>query len=183
MKPAVLSILLVANLATPVLAEGPASDLIARGAYLAKIMDCAGCHMPRGSDGAPIFEAGLSGGTVGFEIPGLGIFWPPNLTPDASGLGGWSDTEIAAAITGGISRDGRTLAPAMPWPSYAALSPDDVEALIAWLRAQPPVEAQRFGPVTEATNAPAPFFRVTLPACQSARKTDPVAASKIDPPC
>ncbi|WP_133260357.1 hypothetical protein [Rhodovulum sp. BSW8] len=60
---------------------------IERGTYLARIMDCAGRHMPRGADGVPVFSAGLPGGTVGFERPGLGIFWPPNLTPDATGLG------------------------------------------------------------------------------------------------
>ncbi|WP_167851010.1 c-type cytochrome [Tabrizicola caldifontis] len=148
---------------TPALSADPDAEQIARGAYLATIMDCAGCHLPRGADGAPIIEAGLSGGTIGFEIPGLGIFWPPNLTPDASGLGGWSDAEIAAAIIGGTARDGRMLAPVMPSPSYAALAPEDLNALIAWLRAQPPVEAPRFGPVAAADDALAPFYRVTLP--------------------
>jgi mono/diheme cytochrome c family protein len=155
--------LVLAALCGPALAEGPTRDLVARGQYLATIMDCAGCHMPRGADGAPLSEAGLSGGTVGFEIPDLGIFWPPNLTPAASGLGGWTDAEIAAAITGGMTRDGRVLAAAMPWPSYAALSPEDIDALVAWLRALPPVEAPRFGPVMKADDAPAPFYRVTLP--------------------
>lgn len=163
MKSALLPLGLLSGLAAlPALAE--TSDLIARGEYLATIMDCHGCHMPRGSDGAPIATAGLSGGTVGFEIPGMGIFWPPNLTPDASGLGGWTDAQIAAAITGGIRPDGRVLAPAMPWPSYAMLSPEDLGALIAYLRAMPPVEAPRFDPVTDAGAAVAPFYRVTLPA-------------------
>ena len=163
MKLVSLSLLALAGLGSAALAEGTADPRIDRGAYLASIMDCAGCHMPRAPDGMPIFEAGLSGGTVGFEIPGMGIFWPPNLTPDASGLGDWTDDEIAAAITGGIGRDGRMLAPVMPSPSYAVLSPEDLEALIAWLRAQPPVPSPRLGPVTDAADAPAPFYRVTLP--------------------
>lgn len=164
MKTSALTILILAGIAGPGLAQGQTTDRIARGEYLATIMDCAGCHMPRGADGAPVFEAGLSGGTVGFEIPGMGIFWPPNLTPDTSGLRDWTDAEIAAAIVGGISRDGRILAPAMPSPSYAALSPEDLDALVAWLRAQPAVSAPRFGPVTDASDAPAPFYRVTPPA-------------------
>lgn len=164
MKASVLAILTLAGIAGPGLAQDRMTDRIARGAYLATIMDCAGCHMPRGTDGVPVFEAGLSGGTVGFEIPGMGIFWPPNLTADASGLGDWTDAEIAAAIVGGLSRDGRPLAPAMPSASYAALSPEDLDALVAWLRAQPAVSAPRFGPVTDASDAPAPFYRVTLPA-------------------
>ena len=74
-----------------------------------------------------------------------------------------ADPEIAAAIVGGRSRAGRPLAPAMPSPSYAALSPEDLDALVAWLRAQPAVPSPRFGPVTDATDAPAPFYRVTAP--------------------
>lgn len=140
-----------------------AADPVADGAYLARIMDCAGCHMPRGADGAPIFEAGLSGGTVGFEIPGLGVFWAPNLTPSAGGLGGWTDAEIADAIRGGVRPDGRVLAPAMPWAAYAALTDADAEALVAYLRSMPPVDGPRFGPVDGGEAAPAPFYRVVLP--------------------
>ena len=81
-------------------AETP-DDLVTRGSYLATVMDCAGCHMPRGSDGVPLFHAGLSGGTVGFEIPGMGIFWAPNLTPSETGLRSWTGDEIAEAITAG----------------------------------------------------------------------------------
>lgn len=139
------------------------ADPVDRGAYLARIMDCAGCHMPRGADGAPIAGAGLSGGTVGFEIPGLGIFWGPNLTPDATGLGGWSAAEIVAAIRTGQRPDGRILAPAMPWPAYAGLSDADAAALAAYLASLPAVAAPRIDPVGSAAAAPAPFYRVTLP--------------------
>ncbi|NKX44635.1 c-type cytochrome [Roseicyclus persicicus] len=159
------TLLLAAVLAAPapaVLAQD--AEQIARGAYLATIMDCAGCHMPRGADGVPLFEAGLSGGTVGFEIPGMGIFWPSNLTRDPTGLGGWTDDEIATAITGGLRPDGRVLAPAMPWMSYSALPAEDLAALVAYLRSLPPVTAPRLGPVQAAEEAPAPFYRVVLPA-------------------
>ena len=139
------------------------ADAVERGAYLARIMDCAGFHMPRAADGAPIVEAGLSGGSVGFEIPGLGIFWAPNLTPADSGLGPWSDAQIAAALLTGLRPDGRTLAPAMPWPAYAALTDGDVTALVAYLRSLAPVDAPRVGPAGSAEAARAPFYRVTLP--------------------
>ncbi len=156
---------LAASLCLPALA-GPGlaeESLIERGAYLARVMDCAGCHMPRDARGAPVEEAGLSGGTVGFEIPGLGIFWPPNLTPDPSGLGGWSQADIATALRTGVRPDGRVLAPAMPWPSYAALREDDMLALTAYLASMPPVAVDRLDPVGEASAAQAPFYRVILP--------------------
>lgn len=157
-------LLIVGVLAIPTQASADAADdLVARGAYLATVMDCAGCHMPRGSDGAPLFESGLSGGTVGFEIPGLGVVWAPNLTPSDTGLGNWTDDDVAAAITQGLRPDGRGLAPAMPWPAYAALTEDDVVALIAFLRSLPPADALRIDPLADPAAAVAPFFRVVVP--------------------
>ena len=139
-------------------------SLIERGAYLATVMDCASCHMPRDSDGIQLFEARLSGGNVGFEIPGMGIFLAPNLTPSKTGLGPWSDIDIATAITGGLRPDGRSLAPAMPWPAYAALDKSDVSALVANLRSLPVTDAPRLEPVGDASQARAPFYRVFMPS-------------------
>lgn len=148
---------------TPVFADTDAA-LVERGAYLGEIMDCAGCHMPRDGDGVPMVEAGLSGGNVGFEIPGLGIFWPPNLTASDTGLGSWSDEQILAAIQTGERPDGRTLVPVMPWPSYAVLEDGDARALVAWLRTLPAADSTAPGaPVGSAADATAPFYRVTLP--------------------
>ena len=157
-------ILLAATLCVQAAGAGAESPTIERGAYLARIMDCAGCHMPRDANGAPLVEAGLSGATIGFEIPGVGIFWPPNLTPAESGLGHWSDAEIAEAIRYGRRPDGRVLAPVMPWMAYSEMHDEDLDALIAYLRSVPAVEAPRLDPVETAETARAPFFRVTLPA-------------------
>jgi mono/diheme cytochrome c family protein len=155
-----VSLAVVAASATPAAAG---SEEMARGAYLVRIMSCADCHMPRDETGMPIFEAGLSGGTIGFEIPGLGIFWPPNLTPDPSGLGGWTADEIKTALRTGTRPDGRILAPAMPWQAYAGLSDDDLDALVACLGSMPRVPAERHEPVGDADSATAPFYRVMLP--------------------
>ncbi|SDD57974.1 c-type cytochrome [Ruegeria marina] len=145
-------------------ASAPAwADPVERGAYLVRIMDCAGCHMPRGPEGAPIASAGLSGGNIGFEIPGLGIFWAPNLTPSQSGLGSWSDDEIATALRSGIRPDGRILAPAMPWQAYAGLSDEDTHAVVVYLRSLPAQEGAMLQPVGTAQEAEAPFYRVVLP--------------------
>ena len=56
------------------------------------------------------------------------------------GLGAWSDAEIKAAITQGIHRDGSKLKPPMGYPFYARMTPQDIDAIIAWLRTVPPVE-------------------------------------------
>ena len=99
---------------------------LARGEYLSKIMDCTGCHTQGMLAGNPDPNLYLAGSDIGFEIPGLGIFYPPNLTPDKeTGLGSWSSDEIVAAVRTGVRPDGRELAPAMPWHAYSALNDDE----------------------------------------------------------
>jgi mono/diheme cytochrome c family protein len=161
MRPlALASAALAALLSAPAAAD---DALVARGAYLAAIMDCAGCHSGRLPTGEIDPATHLTGGTVGFEMPGLGSFWPPNLTPDATGLGGWSAAEIAAAVRAGLRPDGRQLAPVMPWPSYAVLNDADAAALAAYLMSLAPVANRVPGPLGPGEAAPLPFYRVTPP--------------------
>jgi len=58
--------------------------------YLVNIAGCNDCHTPAISSASPIWRVSC-GSEVGFEIPGLGIFHGPNLTPDKeTGLGNWT---------------------------------------------------------------------------------------------
>ncbi|MDF1747423.1 MAG: c-type cytochrome [Alphaproteobacteria bacterium] len=141
-----------------------AEDVVARGAYLARIMDCGGCHTPGAMIGQPDFEHALSGGTIGFQVPGLGVFFPSNLTPDAeTGLGNWSEAQIIAAFRHGERPDGRELAPAMPWRSYSALTDDDAAALAVYLKSLPPVVRAVPGPFGASEKAVAPYLSVISP--------------------
>ncbi len=160
MRAVVSGAVMVAVLAGPAISE----DRVERGKYLAAIMDCAGCHTPGIFLGKPDFSRMLGGSEVGFQIPGLGIFYPPNLTPDAeTGLGAWTEEDIIAAVRTGARPDGRLLAPAMPWRSYAALSDDDAKALAAYLKSLPAVSHQ-VPPLTGASEkAPAPYLGVIMP--------------------
>src|SRR5690606_20299991 len=89
----------------------------------------------------------LGGSEVGFEIPGLGVFHGPNLTPDnETGIGSWSTQEIATAITTGKRPDGRMLAPIMPWHAFAKLTSQDVRAIALFLKSLPPVKNKVPGP-------------------------------------
>jgi len=65
------------------------ADLTDRGAYLARITGCVGCHTPRTRDGDVVTSQLMSGGD--HPIPSnLGAFVPPNITPDKeTGLGDW----------------------------------------------------------------------------------------------
>lgn len=138
MRPAarLASTLALLLLPAPALAEEADAE---RGRYLAAIMDCGGCHTRGVLLGQPDPELYLAGSEVGFELPGLGIFWPPNLTSDPeTGLGNWTADEIITAVRTGARPDGRVLAPIMPYHAYAALTDEDTEALAAFLQSLPP---------------------------------------------
>jgi mono/diheme cytochrome c family protein len=145
-------------------AAARAESPVARGEYLVGIMDCTGCHSTGALTGKPEPAKFLAGSDVGFQIPGLGIFYPPNLTPDArTGLGSWSEQDIATALRAGVRPDGRELAPAMPWRSYAKLTDEDVAAVAAYLKSLPAVDHQTPSPTGASEQAPAPYFTVAMP--------------------
>lgn len=135
-----------------------------RGRYLARIMDCGGCHTPGSLAGKPDEGRQLAGSDIGFGIPGLGVFYPRNLTPDIdTGLGGWSERDIVQAVRTGVRPDGRELAPAMPWRSYAALSDADAMALAAYLKSLKPVRNEVPAPAGPSEKPAAPYLTVAMP--------------------
>ena len=134
-----------------------------RGKYLVRIMACADCHNT-GSFSPKPEEGFLQGATVGFELPGMGVFYPPNLTPDAdAGIGKWSEADIVTALRTGKTPDGRNLAPIMPWQRYAVLTDDDANAIAAYLKSLPP-SSHKVPPPTTTDKAPQPYLTVAPPA-------------------
>ncbi|MFT7723072.1 MAG: cytochrome c [Roseateles sp.] len=107
---------------------------LARGAYLAAVGNCAGCHTARG--GVP-----LAGGRA-IPTP-FGTAFSSNLTPHASGLGGWSRDDFWRALHLGLGRDGRLLLPAHPVTNTTLVTREDADALHAWLQSRPAVDAPR----------------------------------------
>lgn len=167
---AALAGLLVAGCAAAAPGLGQAEDqapdqaTLARGAYLAQIMDCGGCHTPGAMAGAPDTSRTLAGGTVGFKVGDLGVFFPPNLTASrATGLGDWSAADIETVLRQGVRPDGRELAPIMPWRSYSALKPADMAALVAYLQSLPPIEQATPGPLSPDEPVPLPYLTMVLP--------------------
>jgi mono/diheme cytochrome c family protein len=107
---------------------------LARGKYLVEnVMGCdQACHSPQGKPFVGEYEEVHEG-------PISGVFAVPNLTPDhETGLGGWTDAQIARAIREGVDKDGVELV-IMPAQNYRALSDADVAALVAYLRNLQPV--------------------------------------------
>jgi len=120
-------------------AEVQEKGLVARGAYLMNgIVACANCHIQR-DKGKPLFDRGLSGGMVFEEEPFKA--YASNITPDPeTGIGKWTDAQLARAIREGIRPDGTVIGPPMPIAFYRGISDDDLAAIVAYLRAQPPVK-------------------------------------------
>jgi mono/diheme cytochrome c family protein len=110
---------------------------LARGQYLMEgAMACAdACHAGENED--------LSGFVEEVDMfPISALFAVPNLTPDQStGLGGWTDAEIARAIREGVDKDGVELI-IMPSYNYNALSDADVAAIVGYLRGLEPVSRE-----------------------------------------
>jgi len=114
---------------------------VRRGAYLVTIGHCMECHSAW-SRGVSDFRNGLGRGGRGFPAPdGSPGSIAANITSDpTAGIGGWTDREIARAITEGIGRDGRKLRPPMAYGFYAGLKQADLADIIAWLRTVPPLQ-------------------------------------------
>ncbi len=104
---------------------------IERGAYFAKLGNCAGCHTASGG-------AAYAGGR-GIRTP-FGTVYAGNLTPDDStGLGQWRADDFWRAMHEGRGRDGRALVPAFPYSEFTRITRSDSDALWAYLRSVPAV--------------------------------------------
>ena len=153
---AVVSAICATTLGLGLVTTGSAQQSQAeRGKYLVMLGSCTDCHTPGYFFGKPDVARYLGGSEVGFEIPGLGVFHGPNLTPDnETGIGNWTVAQIVTAIQTGKRPDGRELAPIMPWRAFANMTKDDATAIAVFLKSIPPVKNKvpgPFGPNDKAT--------------------------------
>jgi nicotinate dehydrogenase subunit B len=106
---------------------------IARGQQLAALGNCAECHT--GLTGV------LNAGGRALPTP-FGTIYSTNITPDVeTGIGAWSYPAFERAMRDGLHRDGRQLYPAFPYTHFSKTSEADLQALYAYLMAQPAVRA------------------------------------------
>ena len=117
------------------------SKLYARGKYLVEgPVACGNCHIQRGPKGEPLFEKGLSGGVPIIE-PEFYNAYPSNITPDKeTGIGNWTDAQLAKAIREGIRPNGKVIGAPMPIEFYRKFSDEDLKAIIIYIKAQRPVK-------------------------------------------
>jgi mono/diheme cytochrome c family protein len=104
--------------------DAPAPEPTARyGVFMGRL--CSGCHGEH-----------LSGG----RIPGTpsSIPTPLNLTPDATGLAGWTYADFDKLMKQGIRKNGKTLDPFMPIEAWKNFDDTEEHALWAYLQTLPP---------------------------------------------
>ena len=123
MKTFVIAILALLGSTAAMAAQDSSHALIQQGEYLARAGDCVACHTAKG--GKP-FAGGLA-----METP-IGLIYSTNITPDKSGIGDYSFEDFDKAVRHGIAKNGSTLYPAMPYPSYARVNQADMQALYAY---------------------------------------------------
>jgi mono/diheme cytochrome c family protein len=140
----------------PTVSSGDAATLTSHGEYIVRTAAvCGHCH-----SGDPNHDADgpLSGG-MEFRNWRLGVARASNLTPDPeTGLGAWSDAEIVRALRNGQDRDGRLIAPVMPYEWFHEMSDADALAVARYLKSLPPVRHE----VTQSPNLVFRFARTFL---------------------
>ena len=101
----------------------------ARGKQLAHI--CQDCHASNG-------ELPLSGLNfiAKYGLPPVGTIYAPNLTPSGN-IKDWTDGEVIRAMREGVHKNGRSLL-FMPTAMFRNMSDEDAQAVVAFLRSQPP---------------------------------------------
>ena len=110
---------------------------LVRGRYLVEGPGhCGECHTPRDWTGAMDVSRWLAGAP---SPEGKGRI--PNITPDATGIGDWSESDIAYALESGFTPEFDSFGGAMVevQQNTARLSKEDREAIAAYLKAVPAV--------------------------------------------
>ena len=156
-----------AVLSAPTFAQSRDTALIKRGSLLVGIGGCMDCHTPlkMGANGPEKDLArGLSGHPEDLRLPApprlngewnwagsasmtafvgpWGTTYAANLTPDReTGLGTWKEKDFIQAMrTGKHLGVARPILPPMPWQALASLPEKDLQAIYAYLMAQPAVK-------------------------------------------
>jgi mono/diheme cytochrome c family protein len=121
--------------AAPLAHAQEAAAAESKGEYMARAGDCVACHSV---PGGKAFAGGLKMGTP------LGAIYSTNITPDPDdGIGNYTFEDFDRAVRKGVAKDGHRLYPAMPYPSYAKITDDDMRALYDFfMREVPPVRQE-----------------------------------------
>jgi mono/diheme cytochrome c family protein len=122
---------------------------VERGKYLVEgILTCGNCHTPRGPKGVLDRSRLHAGGPQPVWDTAEYTVRPSNITPDKeTGIGSWSAEGVKTSIRDGRRPNGQQLSPQMPYGFYKIFTPSDLDAVVAYVRAQPPVSNKVEPPV------------------------------------
>ncbi len=121
---------------------------LARGAYVVeRVAACGACHTTCASEriaDPELPDRLLAGGNVIETVSPKMRVWVPNITSDPeTGVGKWTDDQLARAIRDGVDDEGELLSPIMPFDAFRHMSDEDVRAVVAYLRSVPKVHQER----------------------------------------
>ncbi|HMS64612.1 MAG TPA: cytochrome c [Ignavibacteria bacterium] len=138
------------------------------GEHLVTVGGCNDCHTPKKmTPQGPIPDNSimLSGHPAGMPAPDVdrkeieskglivtqtltawvgpwGVSYAANLTPDATGIGNWQESNFLIALRQGKYKGipaARPLMPPMPWEMYKEMTDDEIKAVFAYLKSLKPV--------------------------------------------
>ena len=119
----------------PAITASADTNVIMRGKHLVfGAAHCADCHSKTNADS--LLKLGqdvpLTGGFM-FDLP-VGKLYSKNITPDKeTGIGNYTDAEIARALRYGVHPDGTVVFDFMPFHN---MTDEDMTAVISYLRVQ-----------------------------------------------
>ena len=120
----------------------PASDIVKYGGYLTMLADCGTCHSPLTPQG-PDHSRMFAGGYI-FDL-GSNKVASANITPDSTGIGGWSEERFMSKFTTyrdstHVNRDPGNQNTIMPLALYSGMKDEDIKAIYAYLRTVAPIK-------------------------------------------
>ena len=116
-------------------------DAAERGRYLATV-SCLNCHTPQVSEDVPDLTKPFGGGKKYTLIKGAAPNTSANITPDTTGIAGWTVEDIVAAIKMGTEKGtGRALCGSHPATSnyYGQMADADARDIAVYIHSLPPV--------------------------------------------
>jgi LPXTG-motif cell wall-anchored protein len=125
------------------------TDGTARGEYLVQnVSDCSGCHTPTDANGAPDMSKFLAGAPIEGQLSA-------NITPDNdTGIGAWTEAQIAELLKTGKRPDGSSVGGLMLQVvegGFSKLTDADRLAIAAYLKTIPAVNNVPTAPQLPAT--------------------------------
>ena len=104
---------------------------VVRGRYMFGATGGCGCHT--------VPKAEINAGGRRYDGP-FGTVYSTNITPDRqTGIGTWTDEQIITAIRLGRRPNGERLLPVHPFTVFNGMAEEDLRAIVAFLRTNPPV--------------------------------------------